>query len=126
MKKPLLTLACAIAILSLTYAYTVAATTSASLQTRTVAMADSVDLNQYAGKFKFEGLPFEYLTIAVKEGKLTVSTGEETGELTPIKDTPDAYDAAGRAKLQFVRDENKKVKGISLDAQGMIFEGKKE
>jgi cytochrome c len=123
MKKLVLTLACAISFSALYAATPVVGTSPVANQVRT---DDPVDLNQYAGKYKFEGLPFEYLTIGVKDGQLTINTGTEEGTLTPIKDTTDKFDAAGRATLKFNRDENKKVTGITLDAQGMSFEGKKE
>ncbi|QNF33551.1 DUF3471 domain-containing protein [Adhaeribacter swui] len=90
-----------------------------------ISVDDPVDLNQYVGKYKFEGLPFEYLTVAVKDGKLMANTGEEEAELTPLKET-DSFDAAGRAILKFRRDPNKKVNAITLDAEGSSFEGRKE
>lgn len=90
-----------------------------------VVVDDPVDLNQYVGKYKFEGLPFEYLTVAVKDGKLIANTGVEEAELTPLKDA-DSFDAAGRAILKFRRDTDKKVNAITLDAEGSSFEGKKE
>lgn len=123
MKKTVLTLAC---VASLSAAY---ATTPALMRPSVMSQlcaTDSVDLNQYVGKYKFTGLPFDYLTIGIKDGKLTVDTGTEQGDLTSIKDTPDKFDAAGRATLLFTRDENKKVTGATLDAQGMSFDGKKE
>ncbi|GAB3543872.1 DUF3471 domain-containing protein [Spirosoma fluminis] len=123
MKKFALTLACA---LSLSAVYAAAPAVSNPSVTNQQRTDDPVDLNQYVGKYKFEGLPFDYLTIAVKDGKLTVNTGTEEGPLTPIKDTTDKFDADGRATLKFNRDENKKVTSITLDAQGMSFEGKKE
>lgn len=122
MKKVVLTLACVVS-LSAVYAASPNADTLPVAQLRT---DDPVDLNQYVGKYKFEGLPFEYITIGVKDGKLTIDTGSEAGTLTPIKDTTDKFDADGRATLKFNRDENRKVNGITLDAQGMSFEGKKE
>ncbi|GAB3511573.1 hypothetical protein GCM10027341_51250 [Spirosoma knui] len=123
MKKFALTLACAFSLSAVYAAVPAISTPPVTNQQRT---DDPVDLNQYVGKYKFEGLPFDYLTIAVKDGKLTVNTGTEEGPLTPIKDTTDKFDADGRATLKFNRDESKKVTSITLDAQGMSFEGKKE
>jgi cytochrome c len=122
MKSLVFTLACALSFSTL-YA---APPVSQSSMSTPVYQADSVDLNQYVGKYKFEGLPFEFVTIGVKDGQLTIDTGSESGAMTPVKNTPDAFDAAGRATLTFKRDDTKKVTGVTLDAQGMSFEGKKE
>ena len=122
MKTIVFTLACT---LSLSTLYAAPTPAPAAITTQ-IAVADSVDLNQYVGKYKFEGLPFEFVTIAVKDGKLTIDTGSESGAMTAVKDAADTFDAAGRATLKFKRDDTKKVTGVTLDAQGMSFEGKKE
>ncbi len=122
MKTLVFTLACTLSLSTL-YAASTPAPAEATVQ---VAVADSVDLNQYVGKYKFEGLPFEFVTIAVKDGKLTIDTGSESGAMTAVKDAADTFDASGRATLKFKRDDTKKVTGVTLDAQGMSFEGKKE
>lgn len=122
MKTIVFTLACTLSLSSL-YA---ASTPAPAAPIAQVVVADSVDLNQYVGKYKFEGLPFEFVTIAVKDGKLTIDTGSESGAMTAVKDAADTFDAAGRATLKFKRDDTKKVTGVTLDAQGMSFEGKKE
>ncbi len=122
MKTIVFTLACTLSLSTL-YA---ASTPAPAITTTQLAVADSVDLNQYVGKYKFEGLPFEFVTIAVKDGKLTIDTGSESGAMTAVKDAADTFDAAGRATLKFKRDDTKKVTGVTLDAQGMSFEGKKE
>ncbi len=122
MKTIVFTLACTLSLSTL-YA---ASTPASAAPTTQVAIADSVDLNQYVGKYKFEGLPFEFVTIAVKDGKLTIDTGSESGAMTAVKDAADTFDASGRATLKFKRDDTKKVTGVTLDAQGMSFEGKKE
>jgi hypothetical protein len=122
MKKFALTLLGA-AVLMVTYAAQPIQTTAEP--THAITVADPVDLNQYAGKYKFEGLPFEYVTIAVKDGKLTIDTGTDSGELTPMKEE-DSFDAAGQATLIFMRDADKKVTGLTLKAQGFDFAGKKE
>lgn len=122
MKTLVFTLACTLSLSTL-YA---ASTPAPAITTTQLAVADSVDLNQYVGKYKFEGLPFEFVTIAVKDGKLTIDTGSESGAMTAVKDAADTFDAAGRATLKFKRDDTKKVTGVTLDAQGMSFEGKKE
>ncbi len=81
-------------------------------------------LTDYVGKYKMTGLPFEYLEISTKDGKLLMNAGGQEGELTPT-DTPDKYDASGRALLNFVRSDTK-VLSVKLEAVGANFEGKKE
>ncbi|MGV3586986.1 MAG: hypothetical protein ACO1OF_08305 [Adhaeribacter sp.] len=122
MKKILLTLTC---FLSLSGAYAVTPELTNAGTANIMLAADPVDLNHYVGKYKFEGLPFEFITVAVKEGKLTINTGTEEGVLTPLKDA-DSFDAAGQATLKFIRNTEKKVTGVMLQAQGFDFEGKKE
>lgn len=123
MKKIVLTVACVVSLLAV---YAATPTVVSSSVMGQVCRGDSADLNQYVGKYKFEGLPFEYITIGVKDGKLTIDTGSEVGELTPVRDATDKFDASGRATLKFNRDENQKIIGLTLDAQGMSFDGKKE
>ncbi len=122
MKKIILSGVCFVA-LSMAFASVPKVYTSAT--PTLVQIDDPKDLNQYVGKYKFEGLPFEYLTVAIKDGKLIANTGVEEAELTPLKDA-DSFDAAGRAVLKFRRDTDKKVNAITLDAEGSSFEGKKE
>jgi cytochrome c len=81
-------------------------------------------LDQYAGKYKMTGLPFENIEISVKEGKLMVMAGTQGGELTPLAD-PDKFDAGGQATFEFVRDGQGKVVSIKLGAMGASFEGQK-
>lgn len=123
MKKLVLTFAC---LVSLSAVYATTPEVAVRPSANQVSMADSVNLTDYVGKYKMEGLPFEYITISVKDDKLTIDTGSESGSLTPIKDATDKFDADGRATLKFNRDENRKVTGVTLDAQGMSFDGKKE
>jgi hypothetical protein len=122
MKKLVFTIAC---LLSLSAAYATTPGVSGTAAASFLRAADPVDLTQYVGKYKFEGLPFEYITVAVKDGKLVVNTGSEEGVLTPLKDV-DSFDADGRATFKFIRNPDKVVTGIALEAQDMIYEGKKE
>ena len=122
MKKTLLLFAC-LASLSTLHASTLPVGVAPRIQT---GITEPVDLKQYTGKYKFEGLPFEFMTIAVKDDSLTVDTGSESGLLTPVKDATDQFNAGDRAVLKFTRDENKKVTGLTLEAQGMSFYGKRE
>ncbi len=83
------------------------------------------NIEDYAGKYKMTGLPFDYIEVSVKDGKVIMDAGGNSGEVTPT-DTPDKYDASGRAMLQFVRGADKKVATLKMEAMGMSFEGKKE
>lgn len=82
-------------------------------------------LQAYAGKYKFEGLPFKYITITAEDGKLMSDNGSEKGELKATS-TPDKFDANGAAMLVFVRDGEGKVNTLKIEAMGMSFEGKRE
>lgn len=83
------------------------------------------NIQDYAGKYKMTGLPFEYVEVSVQDGKVIMNAGGQGGPISPT-DTPDKYDADGKAILLFIRDESKKVIGIKMTAMGFDFEGKKE
>ncbi|GAB3162823.1 DUF3471 domain-containing protein [Telluribacter humicola] len=123
MKKIVFTFAC---LISLSTSFAAPSVEVASAETKQVLVANPADLSQYVGKYKFEGLPFEYITISEKDGKLIINTGTDEGELTPVKDATDKFDAGGQATLTFTRDADQKVTGLTLDAQGFTFDGKKE
>jgi cytochrome c len=93
-----------------------------SSQTQTSSASN--DLNAYSGKYKMTGLPFEYITVSVKDGKLMMDANGQTGALTS-KGT-DTFDADGRATITFVRDEKKTVTKLKMEAMGFNFEGTKE
>ncbi len=84
-----------------------------------------VDLNAYTGKYKMTGLPFPYIEISVKEGKLIMDAGGQVGEIKSTGE-PDQFDAGGQAKLLFLRDDTNKVSKLKMDAMGFSFEGAKE
>jgi cytochrome c len=83
------------------------------------------NIEEYAGKYKMTGLPFEYIEVSAQDGKVIMNAGGQGGPINPT-DTPDKYDADGKAILLFLRDESKKVVGIKMTAMGFDFEGKKE
>lgn len=83
------------------------------------------NVEDYAGKYKMTGLPFDYIEISIKDGKVIMNAGGQGGEVNPT-DTPDKFDAGGKAVIQFIRDDAKKVTSIQMEAMGMKFEGKKE
>ncbi len=90
-----------------------------------VAQPSATALEVYAGKYKFSGLPFEFIKISVEGGNLMSDNGSEKGALKATP-TADRFDANGQAMFQFVRDGDGKVTSVKLEAMGMSFEGKKE
>ncbi|AEI49323.1 hypothetical protein [Runella slithyformis] len=103
---------------------------SASAQTApatATVVSDTTALKEFTGKYKFEGLPFEYMEFSLKAGSLTVQAGDQGGAMAPIKDAVDKFETAdGAAKFTFARNEEKKVAKVTVEYQGMVFEGKKE
>jgi cytochrome c len=87
------------------------------------AVPVSTDLNAYAGKYKMTGLPFEYIAVTVKDGKLVMDAAGQVGELTQTGD--DTFDAGGKATINFLREGNA-VSKLKMDAMGFSFEGVKE
>jgi cytochrome c len=86
----------------------------------------SLNVDDYVGKYKMSGLPFDYIEVINKEGKVWSKAGNgQEGELT-VTGKPDRFDAGGQAIIVFVRDEKSKVIGMKVEAMGMSFEGKKE
>lgn len=84
------------------------------------------DSATYIGKYRYEGLPFEHMTISVKEGKLYFFGGEYAGYLTPLKDKKDVFDANGEAVFTFRRNSENKVADLQIDYQGQSYMGKRE
>jgi len=96
------------------------------------SIADSIaafsiaDSAAFTGKYKYEGLPFEYMEISVKDGKLFYSGGEYNGPLDDIKNKKDAFDANGHAIFTFLRNDDNEVTTLQIDYQGQTFTGTKE
>jgi hypothetical protein len=87
---------------------------------------DTSYLQEFVGKYTFTGLPFEVLEVTIKEaGKIHIEAGERGGDVPPTKDDPDAFETP-EAMLKFVRDDNRKVIELKIDAGGTIFKGTKE
>ena len=81
----------------------------------------------FKGKYKVEGMPFDYVEISVKEAKLYFNAGEYEGFLTPLADKKDAFDALGQAVFTFSRNADATdVEGLKIDYNGMEILGKKE
>jgi cytochrome c len=83
------------------------------------------DLNVYTGKYNMTGLPFPFIEVIVKDGKLLMSAGGQTGEIKPMSEV-DKFDADGKATILFIRDEKKKVIKLKMEAMGFGFDGVKE
>ena len=102
-------------------AYSQATTTS---ETKTqFSIADSAS---FKGKYKFEGLPFEYVEVSVQDNKLYFVGGEYNGALIPINDKKDAFDVNGQAVFTFSRNNENKITELKIDYQGQSHLGKKE
>ncbi|MBP6826333.1 MAG: ThuA domain-containing protein [Saprospiraceae bacterium] len=86
--------------------------------------ATAVDLNEYVGKYKFSGLPFEFMEVVVENGALVVTAGDQRGPVTALPGA-DKFDADGQATIEFIR-ENGKVTGMKLAPPGMSFTGVKQ
>ena len=83
------------------------------------------NIEDYVGKYKMTGLPFDYIEVTTNDGKVIMNAGGQGGPINAT-DTPDKYDADGKATLYFIRDDVKKVTGIKIEAMGFNFKGKKE
>ena len=97
-----------------------------SSSTSSIPAFSIADSATFTGKYKYEGLPFEYMEVSVRDGKLFYSGGEYNGPLTAIADKKDAFDANGAAVFTFLRDADNKVTGLQIDYQGQTYTGKKE
>lgn len=84
------------------------------------------DSAAYMGKYKMEGVPFDYMDIMVKDGKLFYSGGGYEGNLNPIADKKDVFDAMGQAVFNFVRNAEGLVEAMKIDYNGMLIDGKRE
>ncbi|QNF33745.1 ThuA domain-containing protein [Adhaeribacter swui] len=82
------------------------------------------DLEAYAGKYKMSGLPFEYIEVIPKAGKLLMSAGGNEGELTPGAEA-DVFAGGNGTIIKFGRNPNKQVATLTLQVQGLSFEGAK-
>ena len=106
----------------------IATTTSAQTKkpTDTIPVFSIADSASFTGKYKYEGLPFEYMTISVKDGSLYYVGGEYSGTLNPLTDKKDVFDANGNALFSFLRNSANKVTDLQIDYQGQIYMGKRE
>lgn len=99
---------------------------------QTPAKTDSIisfsiaDSSIFTGKYRYEGLPFDYMTISVQNGALYYSGGEYSGGLNPVTGKQDVFDANGNATFTFLRDTTNKVTDLKIDYQGQSYMGKKD
>ena len=84
-----------------------------------------VDMSDYAGKYKMDGLPFDYIELSHQAGKLHYVAGDNQGDLTPMKNK-DEFDANGHATVNFTRDAGNQVKTINVNVQGQNYVGNRE
>ena len=89
----------------------------------TFSIADSAS---FKGKYKFEGLPFEYIQVSVQDAKLYFVGGEYNGFLVPISNQKDAFNVNDQAVFTFNRNTENKITELKVDYQGQTFLGKKE
>ena len=90
-----------------------------------VTIKQDTDLTIYTGKYKMTGLPFPYIEINLKDGKLMIDAGGQVGEIKATGE-PNQFDAGGQAKILFIGDDTKKINKLKMDAMGFSFEGVKE
>ncbi|WP_337043198.1 hypothetical protein [Emticicia sp. 17c] len=84
------------------------------------------DLSEYVGKYKFEELPFEFIEFKLTDGKLVVDAGGQGGEVKKDAEKDDIFATEdGNAKFTFKRNDEKKIVKVTLEYQGMTFEGTK-
>ena len=101
-------------------------TAQSTKPTDSIPVFSIADSSIFTGKYKYEGLPFEYMEISVKDGKLFYSGGEYNGPLDDIKNKKDAFDASGQAIFTFLRNDDNEVTTLQIDYQGQTFTGTKE
>src|ERR671912_725791 len=85
----------------------------------TFSIADSA---AFKGKYKFEGLPFEYVELSVQDNKLYFVGGEYNGPLVPA-DKKDVFNVNGEAVFTFNRNAENKITELKIDYNGQSFTG---
>ena len=84
------------------------------------------DSASFKGKYKFEGLPFEFIEITVRVSKLFFFGGEYNGFLVPLPYKKYAFNVNDQAVFTFGRNNENKITELKVDYQGQTFQGKKE
>lgn len=86
---------------------------------------EKVTLEDYVGKYRMKGLPFEFIVVKIVDGHLSIDAGNQTADLKQTN-TPDKFDDGGRGFFIFKRNEEEQVVGLVLDTMGVKFIGTKE
>ena len=97
-----------------------------SIEKENIFYSDSIALKEFAGKYKFVGLPFDYMEITLENGVLNVDAGGQGGPMTQDKENTDKFDVLGEAIFKFVRNEEKKIVKLVVEYQGMTMNGERE
>ena len=96
-----------------------------AMPTNISVSADSTKLDDFVGKFKFEGLPFEFVEVTLKEeGKIHLVAGDRIGDVPPMPDKPNSFQTP-EAVLTFIRDDKNVVIKLTIDTGGETYEGAK-
>jgi cytochrome c len=85
----------------------------------------NIKISDYVGNYKFTGLPFEILEIALVDGNLIAKSSMGDAPLRALPE-PETYDAAGQAVLQFVRENGKVTSMLLLPPGSPSFTGAKQ
>jgi hypothetical protein len=93
--------------------------------TTPLTVAATPNLEEYAGTYAVQGLPFSEMVFSVENGQPKVKAGERGGTLTPTQEA-DTFDSGGQAVIHFQRDDSKKITGLSMEAAGSTFNGQKK
>ncbi len=112
-------------VIDLEFQTSESAASTPATKAATSANVSTSKLEDYAGKYKMSGLPFETLEITPQAGKLHISAGGNEGDLNPGKEA-DVFEGENGAVLKFGRSTDKKITTLTLQAQGLSFEGTKE
>lgn len=112
-------------IISAIFLFGLAVNTSAQANKNTTAFSIA-DSSSYIDKYRFEGLPFEYMEVFVKDKKLSYSGGQFNGFLNPVVDKRDVFDAEGGATFTFLRNKERKVAELQIDYMGQTYYGVRE
>ena len=86
---------------------------------------DEIRLTDFVGKYTFEGLPFEFVNVSIREaGKIHLEAGDRIGDVPPIKDKPNVFETP-EAMLTFVRDEKNQVVKLIINTGDTNYESTK-
>jgi cytochrome c len=83
------------------------------------------DIRGYVGKYKFTGLPFEFIEISTSGGKLYFQAGETLGILRATQQD-NRFEGDGGMVIEFGRGASNQVENLTMKASGFEFKGKKQ